>query len=717
MKQVLQDMNSGQTYLEDAPAPELLGDSIKIATDMTLISAGTEKMLVGFGKASYIDKARQQPERVQMVLDKVATDGFINTFDAVRSKLSQPLPLGYSNVGIVQQISPGVTEFRVGDRVVSNGPHADVITVKKNLCAVVPDNVDNEAAVFTVVGSISLQGVRLAEPTIGEAFVVFGAGLIGLLTIQVLRANGCRVLAIDVDDEKLALAEQFGAEVFNPKSGKDVLNYSSEFSRGRGVDGVIIAASSQSNDLVKQAAKMCRKRGRIVLIGVVGLSLDRADFYEKEISFQVSCSYGPGRYDKNYEDLGMDYPIGYVRWTEQRNFEAFLDLLATGAVDTQPLISSRFEFCDAVAAYDELISNSSSIGIILNYKSSVPERMKQKTQISEISGKLNDIPVIGFIGAGNYASRQLIPAFKKTSSKLHTLVTANGLNSVSHGKKAGFLYASTDIKNMIDDSDINTIVIATRHDSHSEYVTQSLKSGKHVWVEKPLALDFKGVSSVEKAFRNAHQIAKDLGTGPQLMVGFNRRFSPLVEKMRTLLAQTDGPYSLIITVNAGFISADHWTQDISKGGGRIIGEACHFIDLMRFLVGSKISHITGSSMKSRVSDKPIVDNSSITLSFEDGSFGTILYLANGSSKFPKERIEVFTEGKVLQIDNFRTLRGFGWKGFRNMNLWSQDKGQKACATAFVKSLQSGVPCIPVDEIFEVAYATIDANEILLNQQD
>ena len=713
MKQILQDMSSGITSVVECPAPVLQSNSLKIVTNVSLISAGTERMLVGFGKASYIDKARQQPEKVKMVLDKVVTDGLVTTFDAVKSKLSQPLTLGYSNVGVVQETAPDVLGFKVGDRVVSNGAHADVVAVKKNLCALIPDQVANESAVFAVVGSIGLQGVRLAQPTLGESFVVIGAGLIGLLTVQILRANGCRVLAIDFDQNKLSLAAQFGAEICNPDSGEDVLVHAGSFSRGRGVDGVIITASTQSNDPVKQAAQMCRQRGRIVLVGVVGLNLDRGDFYEKEISFQVSCSYGPGRYDPSYEEAGNDYPIGHVRWTEQRNFEAFLDMLAVGLIDVKPLISARFDFTNAISAYDELTSNGSALGILLEYKSATSERLSRSIELVKTYESLPGTPVLGFIGAGNYASRILIPAFKSAGGKLNTLVTANGINSVIHGRKAGFLNASTDVDSMLDEPAINTVVIATQHNSHAKYVTDSLNSGKNVWVEKPLALDRESLVSIETAYKNAYSKSENSKSGPQLMVGFNRRFSPQVQKMYSLLSNLDAPKSVIITVNAGFIPKEHWTQDPVKGGGRIIGECCHFIDLMRFLVGAKITSINGQAMVSNSSRETMLDRSSITLGFEDGSFGTILYLANGAANFPKERIEVFAEGKVLQLDNFRKLKGFGWKNFKKMNLWSQDKGQTACALAFIEALKSGVPCIPIDEIFEVAHATIEANDILL----
>ena len=708
-------MSSGQTDLVECPIPVLTTNSLRITSKVSLVSAGTERMLVGFGKASYLHKARQQPDKVRMVLDKIKTDGLATTMEAVKSKLVQPIPLGYSNVGVVQETADDISDFKVGDRVVSNGAHADIVVVKKNLCARIPDAVDDESAAFTVLGSIGLQGIRLAKPSLGESFVVIGAGLIGLITIQLLKANGCKVLAIDLDHEKLILASQFGAEICNPGSGGDVITYAESFARGRGVDGVIITASTRSNDPIKQAAQICRKRGRIVLVGVVGLALDRADFYEKELSFQVSCSYGPGRYESSYEEDGVDYPAGYVRWTEQRNFEAFLDMLAVGAVDVKPLITSRFDFENAPAAYDELVANASCLGILLNYVSDPSSRLSRSINLDMGYQFCAGTPCFGFIGAGNYASRVLIPAFKKSGGHLHTLVSANGINSVIHGKKAGFAHAATDAEPMLNDPAVNTVVIATQHNSHAKYVIESLNANKHVWVEKPLAINSSSLMLIEDAYKKAHERTRyshSLG-GPQLMVGFNRRFSPHIKKMHNLLSPVGAAKSIMITVNAGFIPKESWVQDPLIGGGRVIGECCHFIDLMRFLVGERIVSVSGRAMTSGRLGSVLVDRSTITLGFEDGSFGTILYLANGPSDFPKERVEVFSDGKVLQLDNYRKLKGYGWKNFTKMNLSSLDKGQEACALSFTDAVKCGVPCIPADEIFEVARVTLEANDILM----
>lgn len=711
MKQILQDMANGGTTVTEAPVPQCSKGHLLISTTTSLISAGTERMLVGFGKASLIDKARQQPEKVKMVLEKVQTDGLLTTYDAVKSKLAQPLALGYCNVGVVHEVGSNVENFQVGDRVVSNGPHADMVKVPKNLCAKIPDNVSDESASFAVVASIGLQGIRLAQPTLGESFVVTGAGLIGLLTIQMLRANGCRVLAIDFDQSKLDLAKQFGAEICNPAKGEDPVAVGLAFSRGTGVDGVIITASTKVSDPVTQAARMSRKRGRIILVGVTGLELNRADFYEKELSFQVSCSYGPGRYDTEYEDKGNDYPLGFVRWTEQRNFVAVLDMMAAGTLNVEPLITQRFEFEDAPKAYDALTEDKSGLGLLLKYNSPVESRLEKRVVLRPISIEPKNA-VVGFIGAGNYASRILIPAFKKASSQLHTIVTSGGINGVIHGEKTGFAEASTDLDGLLNNQDINTVAIATRHNSHAYFVERVLSAGKNVFVEKPLALTVEEIEKIETVYNQNIQNNQYA----RVMVGFNRRFSPQVQKMKTLLDTVKEPKSFIMTMNAGAIPADHWTQDNAVGGGRIIGEACHFIDLMRFLAGSKIVSIQARRMGETDAVQVLEDKASITLGFEDGSFGTIFYLANGASSFPKERVEVFTAGRVLQLDNFRKLKAFGWPGFNKMNLWRQDKGQDACAAVFVDSIRNGKEApIPADEIFEVARVTIQVAEILRAQ--
>jgi predicted dehydrogenase/threonine dehydrogenase-like Zn-dependent dehydrogenase len=701
MLQLLQNLGTGETLLADVPAPQAGRGTLLIATRRSLVSAGTERMLVDFGRASWIDKARQQPEKVRQVLDKVRTDGLFATLDAVRSKLDQPLALGYCNAGVVLEVGAGVEGFAVGDRVVSNGPHAEIVRVPKNLCARVPDDVGDEAAAFTVLGAIGLQGLRLAAPTLGESFVVTGLGLIGLVTVQLLRAQGCRVLGIDLDPAKLALAARFGAEVCDLSRGEDPVARGLAFSGSRGVDGVIITASTQSNEPVTQAARMSRKRGRIVLVGVTGLTLNRADFYEKELTFQVSCSYGPGRYDAAYEERGNDYPLGFVRWSEQRNFEAVLAMLAQGKLDVGALVSHRFAVREAARAYDVLVNDRSALGIVLDYSAGAADAAAvRKVALRAAPAAPAGKAVLAVVGAGNYGSRVLIPALKAAGAELDTIVSQGGVTAFHHGRKFGFAQASTDAEDdVMRNERINAVVIATRHDSHARLACAALAADKHVFVEKPLAIAADDVDAVESAWR----AAAERGQPRLLTVGFNRRFAPLVARMKALLAPMSAPMAIVYTVNAGAIPAEHWTQNREAGGGRIVGEACHFIDLTRFLVGHPIVEAKMTTMGRHPALTVREDKATIVLSFADGSIATIHYLANGGKRFPKERVEVFCNDGVLALDNFIRLRGYDWRGFSSERLWRQDKGQEACAAAFVRAVErGGEPPISTPEIFEIA---------------
>jgi predicted dehydrogenase/threonine dehydrogenase-like Zn-dependent dehydrogenase len=696
MKQILQSLKTGATEVADVPCPAVGRGKVLIGTTRTLVSAGTERMMIEFGKAGWIDKARQQPDKVRMVVDKIRTDGLMPTVDAVFNKLDQPLPLGYCNAGRVMEVGAGVTAFAVGDRVVSNGKHAEAVSVPVNLCAKVPDSVSDDEAAFTVLGAIALQGIRLVAPTLGEAVVVTGLGLIGLVTVQLLRAQGCRVLGLDFDADKLALAERLGAEVVNLAAGDDPVAAAQRFSRGRGVDAVLITASTKSNEPVHQAAQMCRKRGRIVLVGVTGLELSRADFFEKELTFQVSCSYGPGRYDPSYEDKGNDYPVGFVRWTEQRNFEAVLDMMADGRLDVRPLISHRFGIDEAAQAYALVGGEGPSIGILLEYPQDEESALVVRRQTVALApvGTASACSC-GFIGSGNYATGVLIPAFKLAGARLKVVASSGGVSGLHAGRKFGFEQTTTDTESVLSDAAVNAVVITTRHDSHAGLVIDALKAGKHVFVEKPLCLTLAELAEIEAAAS---------ASPGQVMVGFNRRFAPQVQRMKSLVADVGGPKAFVMTVNAGAIPAEHWTQDKEIGGGRIVGEACHFIDLLRFLAGAPIVEWKRMDMDSRSQDTV-----TLQLSFGDGSIGTVHYFANGPKSFPKERLEVFVGGRALQLDNFRRLTGFGWPGFSTMNLWKQDKGQKACAAAFVRAVESGGAApIPLDELLEVARVTIEA---------
>lgn len=703
MKQILQSLKTGATEVAELPVPAARRGQLLIATTQTLVSAGTERMLVEFGKANWLDKARQQPDKVRMVLDKIKTDGLMPTLEAVFNKLDQPLPLGYCNVGRIADLGGGVSGFEVGDRVISNGKHAEVVSVPVNLCAKVPDAVSDEEAAFTVLGAIALQGIRLVQPTLGETVVVTGLGLIGLVTVQLLRAHGCRVLGLDFDSEKLAMARAFGAEVVDLAAGQDPIAAAMAYSRGRGADAVIVTAATKSSEPMHQAALMCRKRGRIVLVGVTGLELSRADFFEKELTFQVSCSYGPGRYDANYEDKGNDYPVGFVRWTEQRNFEAVLDMMADGRLDVKPLISHRFDITQAEQAYELVGGAGKSLGILLRYPGLAIDSASRTVAVPSTDPKgavSTGARGISVIGSGNYATAVLLPAFKSAGARLRSVASAAGVSGLHAARKFGFEETTTDTERLFADAATEAVIITTRHDSHAQYVLRAIEAGKHIFVEKPLCLTLEELATIEAAITARHASGAKV---PMLMVGFNRRFAPQVQRMRQLLAGTTGPKSLVMTVNAGAIPADHWTQDPAVGGGRIIGEACHFIDLLRFLTGSPVTGWDRADMDSRTGDTVTVQ-----LRFADGSIGTVHYFANGNKAFPKERLEVFAAGRILQLDNFRKLTGFGWPGFSKMNLWRQDKGQKACAQQFIDALAQGGPSpIPLEDILEVSRLSIE----------
>ena len=706
MLQVLQDLKNGTIEVANVPPPQIRQGHLLVATDFSLISKGTEKMLMDFGKASFIGKARQQPDKVKMVLNKMKTDGLMPTLEAVSSKLNQPLPLGYSNVGKVIGIGEGVTGFSIGDRVVSNGHHAEVVSVAKNLCVKIPDGVTSEEASFTVLGAIGLQGVRLATPTLGENFVITGLGLIGLLTAQILQANGCRVLGFDFDPEKVELAKTLGVKAINP-SEVDPETAANNFSRGVGVDGVIITASTKSSEPIMQAVEMCRKKGRIVLVGVTGMDLSRTSFFKKEVSFQVSCSYGPGRYDVNYEEKGLDYPLPYVRWTEQRNFSAILDLMKEKKIHIQPLISHRFTIENAKEAYEQIGTDaSSSLGVILEYKKS-NESAKIKSipfVLPEVGREKRKSSGVSFIGAGNYASRFLMPAFHDLGIPFNTVVTNRGVGSYVSAKKFQFSNMASDPSEVfVDDSSI--VVIGTRHDSHAEFALKALEKGKHVFVEKPLALNMDELEQLKNFYSTQSK-------PPVVMVGFNRRFSTLSKMVKKAIDKKTSPKLINIRVNAGAIPSDHWTQILDEGGRRLIGEGCHFVDYARFLAGHEQTHFQVSSTQPISSTYNKEDQFCLNIQYADGSLANIQYFSNGDKSIPKEQIEVHCDGMSFMIDNFRTLKSFGWKGLRDKKLWSQDKGQSECINQFVQAVEKGDQLISLQELFEVCETCIQAAETL-----
>ena len=697
MKQIIQDLKKGDTILEEVPVPRVKAGAVLIKTTRSLVSLGTERMLVDFGKANFLQKAKQQPDKVKMVLEKVKSDGLRPTLEAVFNKLGQPLPLGYCNVGEVVAVGKGVIEFSVGDRVASNGNHAEFVCVPKNLVAKIPDNVSDEEAAFTVIGSIGLQGIRLLNPTFGETIVVVGLGLIGLVTAELLLANGCNVIGFDYDKEKVKIAKEKGVLAFNPSEGLDQVKFVESYTNGIGVDGVIITASNKSNEIISQSAKMCRKRGRVVLIGVVGLDISRADFYEKEITFQVSCSYGPGRYDDEYEQNGKDYPIGFVRWTEKRNFDAILNAIEKGVLDVLPLITDRFKLSEYQNIYNDM-GNSRSIAVILEYP--INKEIKSTIEVNQKSfeGKK---AVLGIIGAGNFTSSTLLPNLDKNQGNIKYIASSGGLSSTIMAKKHKIANSTTNYKEILQDEQVDLVLVTTQHHMHANMTIEAIKTGKSVFVEKPLALNHKELDEIIELY-NLNEV--------NITVGFNRRFAPLAKKMKKTLGNSTNPINIIATMNAGFVPKDVWLHDMEIGGGRIIGEACHYIDLCTYLTDSKVVSVCMNSMG--INPQENTDNASILLKYENGSNAVINYFANGSKSYSKERVEVHSQERTLVMDNWRSLKGYGFKGFSSSKS-GQDKGHFNQFKALLNQQKNGgSSIIPFSEIVNTTRASFAAVESL-----
>lgn len=697
MKQIIQDLKSGKTILEEVPVPNVKAGCVLVRTTRTLVSLGTERMLVEFGKANLIDKARQQPDKVKQVLDKLKTDGILPTLEAVFNKLGQPLPLGYCNVGRVIAVGKGVTEFVVGDRVASNGNHAEYVCVPKNLVAKVPDDVSDEEAAFTVIGSIGLEGIRLFKPELGETVVVTGLGLIGLVVCQLLLANGCRVIGIDFDQQKVDIANAKGVLAINPANGIDPVKYVAEVTNNVGADGVIITASAKTDDIMHQACEMSRKRGRIILVGVVGLNLRRDDFYKKELTFQVSCSYGAGRYDEDYENKGHDYPLPYVRWTEKRNFETILHAISMGGLDVKSLITEEVELQDYIDIYGDMRKRGSIASILKFPEESKIERVIpiEGSKFKPGNGK------IGIIGAGNYTSSTVIPALKAAKANIKYIASAGGLNAKILAKKVGAECATSDYHEILNDKEVDMVIVTTRHNMHARMVIEALRAGKSVFVEKPLCLNKSELEEIKDVYKSVPE-------GVTLTVGFNRRFSPFATKLKQLVG--DGPKNIVATMNAGFIPSDMWVHDLAVGGGRIIGEACHFIDLCSYIAGSRVTAVCMNAMG--VNPEENTDNATIMLRYENGTNAVINYFANGSKSYAKERVEVYSQERVLVLDNWRKLQGFGVKGFSKKSA-AMDKGHR---NEFMllneRMLKGGDALIPFDSLVNTTLASFAAIDSL-----
>jgi predicted dehydrogenase/threonine dehydrogenase-like Zn-dependent dehydrogenase len=703
MKQILQSFKSGKTALEAVPAPQVSRECVLVQTTHTLVSLGTERMLVEFGKAGWVNKARQQPDKVKQVFDKIKTDGLLPTIENVMKRLEEPLPLGYCNVGKVIAVGEGVSGISVGDRVASNGKHAEYVNVPKNLVVKIPDNVSDEEGTFTVIGSIGLQGIRLCDPTFGESIVVYGMGLIGLLTAKMLLANGCNVIGIDVDEDKCEMAKEWGLLTINPAKGEDAVKSVYEYTENIGADGVIITASANNNDIISQSAQMSRKRGRIILVGVVGLNLSRAEFYDKELTFQVSCSYGPGRYDEKYEQQGIDYPLPFVRWTENRNMQAFLQALSKGHIHVKELISEVVDLDQYLEIYGD-IGKSKSIASILKYPvSENGEADLQHTIRLQERSFTGSKGVLGIIGAGNFTKMTLLPALNQTNANFKYIASKTGVNGTILAKKYGFSHSTTDYHEMLNDPEVDTVMITTQHNTHAKFVLDAMDADKNVFVEKPLAINSQQLDAIIEKYQNSN-------FRKTITVGFNRRFSPHIQAIKNSLGDNPGAINLIATMNAGYIPENSWIHDMEIGGGRVVGEACHHIDLCVYLTGSEIESVCMNAMGENPSEN--TDNASILLKFKNGSNAVINYFANGSKAYSKERLEAYSRERTYVMDNFRVTNGYGVQNFKKVKT-KINKGHKAQFNDYINRIQlGGDPLIPFNEIINVTKASFAAIQSL-----
>jgi predicted dehydrogenase/threonine dehydrogenase-like Zn-dependent dehydrogenase len=714
MKQVLQNLRTGQLSVEDVPPPIVRKGRVLVRTANSLISAGTERMTVELARKSLIGKARERPDLVKELIRKAKAEGLFNTVNAVRAKLDATKALGYSASGIVVDVGMDVTEFRQGDRVSCAGAgfasHAELLSVPRNLCVHLPDAVDFEAGAFGTIGAIALQGVRLAEPTLGESVVVIGLGLLGQITVQLLKANGCRVFGIDLDPAKTKLACELGAHKC-AVIGSDTKRYVMEWSRGRGADAVLITAATSSNEPVQLAGDISRLKGRVVAVGLVGLDIPRQIFYKRELTLKISMSYGPGRYDPNYEERGHDYPFAYVRWTEQRNIEAFLDLVAQGSINVERLVTHRFSIEDAERAYQLIGSDGRDtyLGVLLRYDSEGEVRSRiELNERSRAPRKPEESVRLGLIGAGNYIRAGLLPHFKKAGVDFRSITTPSGVSAQDVGKKYGFVRAVSNADEVINDQEVNLVVIGTHHDLHAELALCALESNRHVFVEKPPALNDEQLDELLLAAANSPG---------QLMVGFNRRFSPLGRKAKEIFSERRDPLSILYRVNAGRISKGHWTQDPHEGGGRIVGEVCHFIDLMQFWIGAQPVSVFAEAISGGNDEIVNADSVFVTLKFADGSNGCIAYLAEGDKTQPKERVEIFGGGKAFVIDDFRSAVLYKNGRQEKMKLRTQDKGQAEDVRAVCKVVMEGsLAPIPLKELAATARATFRINDSLRSGQ-
>jgi predicted dehydrogenase/threonine dehydrogenase-like Zn-dependent dehydrogenase len=710
MKQLLQNVKTGKSTVEDVPMPAPREGQALVKTEASLVSAGTERMVVEFAEKSLVGKARSRPDLVKQVIEKARREGVVNTAQAAFNRLDQPMALGYSSAGTIIALGKNMQGFKVGQRVACAGGgyavHAEYNVVPRNLLTPLPKNVDFESAAFTTLGAISLHGFRLAEPQIGENVAVIGMGLLGLLTAQIATAAGCHVLGIDVDPARIKLAASLGLQAVRRT---DAVDSSVAFTANRGFDAIIICADTSSNDPVELAGVIARDRARVVATGAVGLTFPRKVYYEKEISFINSRSYGPGRYDLAYEEQGNDYPLGYVRWTEGRNFEAVVDLMSKGQLQVKPLITHRFDISHATQAYDVITGKKKEpfLGVLLTYLQAAETLERSKVVRFNVPTFKPATCKLGVLGAGLFANSVLIPSIKKAGDiQLVGIASSGGLHAQHAGKKFGFQYATSNDDEIIDDPNINTVAILTRHDTHAELVVKALKAGKHVFVEKPLAINSKQLSVISRQLQKTD--------GCLLLTGFNRRFSPLAQSLSSFLSHRNEPMHVHYRVNAGPIPLNHWTQDPDIGGGRIIGEGCHFVDFITFLVGAAPLSVTAHALPDN--GKYREDNVSMTCTFPDGSIGVVDYLANGDKSFPKERVEVFCGGQIAVLDDYVSLTTVR-DGRKKEERGAQNKGWVDEWKVFAKTIrEGGEPPIPYEQLIGVTKATFAAVESLRKQE-
>jgi polar amino acid transport system substrate-binding protein len=698
VKQVVQSYRTGELKVADVPAPRAGSGSLLVATRRSLISSGTEKQLMDLAKASLAGKAMARPDLVRRVVRNMQRDGLKPTIEKVLAKLDTPIPLGYSIAGEVLEVGRNVSGYAVGDRVACAGAalanHAEINAIPKNLTVPIPAGVTDEDASFVTLGAIALQGVRQSAPTLGERFVVMGLGLIGLLTVQLLKANGCRVLGFDPNPGRVALARELGADI----AISDGLAESVQgFTGGYGADAVIVTASSKSSEPINRAAEISRMKGRIVIVGLVGMTIDREPFYKRELELKLSMSYGPGRHDPDYELSGHDYPLPYVRWTEQRNMEAFLALVAEGKVTPQKLVTHHFSIAEAEQAYRLMERGEPHLAMLLTYPEDAAARPVERRIERAPALKKSGGTGVAFIGFGNYAKGVLLPAFKKEDGvTLTAVVTSTGISAGHAGDKHGFAAIATEADAAFSDPATDIAVIATRHDTHASLTVEALQAGKHVFCEKPLAIDAEGLEAALAAAEAAPGI---------LTVGFNRRFAPLLAEAKAALEPRSGPLMMLYRINAGAIPGDNWVQR-GEGGGRILGEVCHFVDALTFLSGSLPVEVHAIAARERVGAV------SVLLRFADGSAGTIVYSSLGDPSVPKEYIEVFAEGRVLRLDDFVRL-DMAKAGKSTQSKAAQDKGQRAFVKAFIEATRGKAPPpIPLDAIAAVSWATLAIEESL-----